>query len=260
MSHGGGKLRSAKAAATVQDAACVGGLHPPYGHAAPSFRFTLPEPNAIFTCPRPVTCANKRAVPTPPPTPAESFATLLTWLTKAVVAMMGGERLPLQLIGMIIDRIRRSKQLFACIAARVAAGRYRPRRGGAVPRPGQKPPPPNKLPQQFGWLLKLVPEAVQYRGQLENLLRDPEMAALLEAAPVPMGRALRPLCRMLGLPPPPILSPSPRPRPPTPRALARETDGGEADRPAAKRKRTKKPPRVRYVFGLRYPPPFPDPA
>jgi hypothetical protein len=57
-----------------------------------------------------------------------------------------------------------------------------------------------------------MPEAVGYRGQLEHLLRDPDMAALIAAAPEPMGRALRPLCRMLGLPPPPILAP-PRPAP-----------------------------------------------
>jgi hypothetical protein len=139
----------------------------------------------------------------------------------AVVAMMGGERLPLALIGLITDRIRRAKQLFARVAARVAAGLYIPRHRAAAPRPGQKPPPPDRLPRNFGWLLKLVPDSVGYRSQLENLLRDPEMAALLAAAPVPMARALRPLCRMLGLPPPPILAPPPRkPRPKRAKAAA----------------------------------------
>ncbi len=195
----------------------------------------------------------------PPPTPAERFATLIQWLGRAVVAMMGGDRLPLQLIALITDRLRRGNQLFARIAALVGAGRYRPRQGGAAPRPGQKPPPPDKLPRTFGWLLKLVPEAVQYRGQLEHLLRDPDMVALLEAAPVPMRRALRPLCRMLGLPTPPILAPPAATRRETQVPPTQARDAGEAH-PAMKPKRTQKPPRVRYVFGLRYPPPLPDPA
>ncbi len=45
----------------------------------------------------------------------------------------------------------------------------------------------------------------------------------------------------------------PRPKPPSPAALA------EPAKPPAGR-RPKKPEKPRYVFGLRYPPPFPDPA
>jgi hypothetical protein len=189
----------------------------------------------------------------PTPTPAERFATCLQWLTKAVVAMMGGERLPLLLIGQIVDRIRRIKQRFATLAARIESGKYVPRNLSAPPRkrPGQAPPPKNPLPNTFGWLLKLVPEAVQYRGQLEILLQDPEMAALLAAAPASLRRPLRSLCWMLHLAPPEILArpPSTRPktRPPKPERPAAETP-------------PKKPEKPRYVFGLRYPPPFPDPA
>ncbi len=51
------------------------------------------------------------------PNPAERFATTLQCLTKAVLAMMGGERLPLALISLIVDRIRRIKQRFAYPAA-----------------------------------------------------------------------------------------------------------------------------------------------
>jgi hypothetical protein len=192
-------------------------------------------------------------VSNPPPSPAERFATCLQWLTKAVVAMMGGERLPLLLIGQIVDRIRRIKQRFATLAARIAAGKYVPRTGSAPPRkrPGQTPPPKGPLPNTFGWLLKLVPEAVQYRGQLEYLLQDPEMAALLAAAPASLRRPLRSLCWMLHLTPPPILAPPPSAR--------RKTRPPKPERPPAE-KRPKKPEKVRYVFGLRYPPPFPDPT
>jgi hypothetical protein len=58
-----------------------------------------------------------------------------------------------------------------------------------------------------------VPDAIGHRAQLENLFSDPEMAALIAAAPAPMARTLRPLCRMLGLAPPKILAPPQKPRP-----------------------------------------------
>ncbi len=63
--------------------------------------------------------------------------------------------------------------------------------------------PSNPLPTTFGRLLPLVQDAVGYRSRLHHLLGDPEMAVPIAAAPVPVGRALRPLCRMPGLPPPP---------------------------------------------------------
>jgi hypothetical protein len=160
--------------------------------------------------------------------------------------------LPLSLIALIIDRIRGINQRVASLAARIGAGdhlprRFAPRRPPAAPRPRA----PAKLPQKFGWLLPLVPDAVGYRSQLENLLRDPEMAALLAAAPASLSRPLRSLCWMLRLTPPDILA-----RPPSARPKSRPP---KPERPPTE-KRPKKPEKVRYVFGLRYPPPFPDPA
>ena len=188
--------------------------------------------------------------PPAPRAPAESFATILQWLTRAVTAMMGGERLPLALISLICERIRRIKQRFAHLAARVGAGKYVPRRPADPPRrrPGQAPPPRSKLPNKFGWLLKLVPEAVGYRSQLEYLLADPEMAALIAAAPTAMRRPLRSLCRMLGLSPPPILALPPRPKPPP------------APSPATTAAKREKPPplaRSRLGFHKGLPPLFP---
>jgi hypothetical protein len=149
-------------------------------------------------------------VTVPPRPPAEIFATLTQWLTRAVVVMIGGNRLPQPLVNLIVDRIRGIRQRFSRIAARIAAGRYvaRPQKAPPRRRPGQAPPK-DPLPKNFGWLLPLVPDAVCFRSQLEGLLQNPEMAALIAAAPAPMGRALRPLCRMLGLTPPAILA---RPR------------------------------------------------
>jgi hypothetical protein len=148
-----------------------------------------------------------------PPTPAERFATILLWLAQAVAARSGAG-LSFALIALIVDRLRRIKQAFALVAARVGAGTYRPRRGGAAPRPGQKPPPPDKLPKNFAWLLPLVPDAVVYRGQIEQLLHDEATAALLAAAPASLRPPLRSLCWMLGISPPPVLAGPAKPRKP----------------------------------------------
>ena len=166
-------------------------------------------------------------MPVPPtPTPAETFASILWCLTQAVVTRTAfGLSQPL--INLIVTRIRDAKQAFARLAARIQAGSYAPRRRASTPpRPPavRKPrPPPNPLARKFGWLLPLVPGAVVFGGQLDSLLRDPEMAALLAAAPVSLRRPIRSLCWMLRVEPPKILArpakpAQPRtPRPPRPR-------------------------------------------
>ena len=161
-----------------------------------------------------------------PPTPAERFADILWYLAQAVVTR-SAFGLSQPLINLIITRIRDAKQAFARLAARIEAGTYAPRRRASTPpRPPavQKPrPPPNPLARKFGWLLPLVPGAVVFRGQLETLLRDPEMAALLAAAPVSLRRPIRSLCWMLRVEPPKLLARPARPakprtpRPPRPR-------------------------------------------
>ena len=160
-------------------------------------------------------------MPNPPRAPAECFAAILQWLGRAVAAQTGWG-LALPLIALIVDRLRRIKQRFADLADRLRDGRYVPRHRAARPRPrpGQPPPPLDPLPQTFGWLLPLVPDAVGFRSQLEYLLRDPEMAALLAAAPAPMARTLRPLCRMLGVTPPPVLAAPAKAHPPPARSQA----------------------------------------
>ena len=128
------------------------------------------------------------------------------------------------------------------------------------PGPACRPAPKAKksLPQGFAWLVKLVPETAVYRSQLQFLFADPEMAALMAAAPAAIGRPLCSLCRVLGVLPPKILAPPAETRaPPAPK---REAIREGADRRPEKPARTKRPPRVRYAFGLRYTPPFPNPA
>ena len=186
----------------------------------------------------------------PPRTPAQWLAAILLSLSLAVdgPSMWGQFSRPLALL--IINRIREINQAFARLAARIAAGKYVPRRPPDTPRQEKPRGPrgPNKLPQSFAWLVKLLPETAAFGSQLQFLFADPAMAALLEAAPASLGRPLRSLCHMLGVLPPPILAAPPdvrpRIRPPKP------------ERPPAER-RPKKPEKVRYVFGLRYPNPFP---
>jgi hypothetical protein len=173
------------------------------------------------------------------------------------VAKRTGWALTHLLIALIVSRLRAIKWRFARLAARVAAGTYKPRapreQAADQPRPA---PPRDKLPRKFGWLRPLIPETVAFAGMLDGLLREPEMAALLAAAPAALGRPIRSLCRMLGVAPPKILAPPPSPpRPKPPRKPKIPRDDREAgfspERPMG---------RVRYVFGLRYPPPFKNPA
>jgi hypothetical protein len=196
-------------------------------------------------------------VSNPPRTPAESFATILLWLARAVDAHYLAGKLSGPLIMLILNRIRSINQCFGRLAARVRAGTFIPRRPPATPRQraGPRPRQPKQLPQGFAWLVKLVPETAVYGSQLQFLFADPAMAALMAAAPAPLRRPLRSLCRMLGVAPPPILALPPRarpsPRPPKP------------ERPSAPKRSLKQlanPFRVRYVIGLRDPPPFKNPA
>ncbi len=74
-------------------------------------------------------------------------------------------------------------------AARKAASRQRVAPSDAV-----------RLPSGRGWLVReLGYEAAGYASQLQHLVAEPEMQALLGQMPG-LGRMLRPMCRMLGVP------------------------------------------------------------
>ena len=170
--------------------------------------------------------------PDPQP-PAERLAALLVRLTQLVAEMSGGDRLSYFVIGLISIRLIDIRQCFRRVAARVAAGTYFPRTRTAIRKesvapektpaePEQKPAAPaispaQKLPRHKGWLLKMVPNAVWSRGFIEKLFNDPEMLALMAAAPKTLGRPVRSLCRALALPvPAPVALPK-KPREPRPR-------------------------------------------
>ena len=183
----------------------------------------------------------------PPRTPVECFATLILWLGRAVdgPSMWGNFSRPLALL--IVNRIREINQAFARLAARIKAGTYVPRRPADTPRrhAERKPRGPNKLPQGFAWLVKLLPETAVYGSQLQFLFADPAMAALMAAAPNSLGRPVRSLCHMLGIAPPAILAPPARPRPP--RAIPTAAPEAPAPRPAP-------PPQLQLPAWMRPPP------
>ena len=73
------------------------------------------------------------------------------------------------------------------------------------------------LPLRFGWLVHAAAwRAAVYGGQLQLVLEQPEMVALLTASPQ-AGRILRPLCRML-LVDTAVLQPGVVVEPPAPKA------------------------------------------
>ena len=75
-----------------------------------------------------------------------------------------------------------------------------------------------RLPGGRGWLVRALGyEAAGYGSQLQALLAEPEMQAIVASVPA-VGRILRPLCRILGVVPvgaEPVLAPKPEraPRP-----------------------------------------------
>ena len=147
-----------------------------------------------------------------PPAPADRLASVIDLLCRVVAAQIAGRRLAGPLIILICSRLRRIGTRCAAIATRLRTGRLR-RRAAPRPRPAppaarpQRPHRPGPLPQGFAWLLRLVPETAGGASQLRHLLAQPDMEALIAAAPQ-AGRPLRSLCRMLGVRPPPGLKPA----------------------------------------------------
>ena len=135
--------------------------------------------------------------------PASRFAAIIAALCDRVAAEGHRRGIAGPLVVLIWTRLRR-------LADRLAAALDGPQR---PPRPrhpatARQPAParPRPLPRRLG---TLIPAAA---GQIRHLLNDPEILALAAASPA-AGRALRPLCHILGLRPPPALRRPKRPDP-----------------------------------------------
>jgi hypothetical protein len=61
------------------------------------------------------------------------------------------------------------------------------------------------LPRRFGWLKRLLPDIAHHMHAFQYVLNDPELKAMLAAAPQ-AGRILRAFCHVLGLELPPDLA------------------------------------------------------
>ncbi len=219
---------------------------------------------------------------TPPPTPADlsdRFAAILEGLYQATARTV---RDPISglLILLICGRLRRITRRFAALAARYAAGTLRPLRAptteprtepgaepgapGLHPPPPRDPPPRDPLPRGYAWLIRLVPGAANFGTQLQYLLSQPEMAAMIAEVPR-MATLLRPLCRALAAHPTPPLPPDPpRTRPPRPLKPPREKPPRQTPDPRIlHRKPPPDEPGITWVqrFGMWLPEPIrPKPA
>jgi hypothetical protein len=155
----------------------------------------------------------------------DRFAEIIGGLCRALSAQSAWCREVGPLGVLIWGRLCRMRTRFTAIAARVQAGTLpavapaRPRAATprpATPRPAAAPDQPRLPPPRIGWLVRLVPEPWHlnsWRVPLEELLADPQTAALAAVAPQ-VGRELRPLCRMLNVEVPPELRLPKRPRRP----------------------------------------------
>jgi hypothetical protein len=171
----------------------------------------------------------------PPPTDlSERFALAIEGLCAVLAMLASRERAVEQLMMWAWRRLRRTSFRITALIARFRAGTLRraaPRqvtRRAASDAPA-RPAPPVLAPRRFGWLFRMMPEVAgdgyhvcsyraqvgPFRNQLRGLLADPEMLALIEAAPQ-AARLLRSLCHMLQIEPTPALRRRRPPAEPTP--------------------------------------------
>ena len=132
-------------------------------------------------------------------TPTDRVAFIVKGL-RDVVADKGGRRLITgALVLLIWNRLGRIGEKFAALAERVRAGtlpapapvRTRTVSVSASASPRlERPKPETEMPTGFAWLIRLGGyHAAGFGCQLQHLLSDPEMVALIAAAPRQMGRS-----------------------------------------------------------------------
>ncbi len=154
---------------------------------------------------------------------ADRFVLMIDALCTVIVTGLAAGMSGPQVIG-IWDRLTRILTRFAAILARPIKPRaITPRTipahpPAARPQVQARPFKARRLPTGYGWLIRRLPAASPFAEELQRLIGDPQMAALLQANPG-MARLLRPLCRMLGVQQPPEQRPQ---RPPLPGQPARE--------------------------------------
>ena len=148
----------------------------------------------------------------PTPSPAETFAARLGALLIGLRAVLGLWGLDGAVTVAFSNRAGWAFARIARMLVRFRAGKLRQ----GSPRATRTATPRRKvivLPRRFGWLVQEGKhQAAGIACQLEHLLAEPEMAALLDAAPQ-ARQILRPVCRALAIALPWTVTP-PRPRKP----------------------------------------------
>jgi hypothetical protein len=179
----------------------------------------------------------KRFVNTSAPSIAPSLADLFVDIVEGIRAALGKNsgikpRVTFavgRVLFVVWIRLSKTHNRFTALYRKFRAGtlpkpRLRPRKPSARPRPAPLPDAPKLPPRSRGWLIKLLTEpwhVAAWRASLQTWLTDPELPALVLAAPQ-AGRILRPLLHMLAIDIPTFLRLPKRPRAPRERAPAAE--------------------------------------
>ena len=146
----------------------------------------------------------------------DAITASLRAILRGILSVLGMWKLDLTLQRPAYHLVTRTFLRIERLLVRYRAGRLW-RRSPRVGEPGKRACEAARgpaLPRKFAWLVEAGKhQAVCYGLQLQHLLRDPEMVALLEAAPQ-AKRILRPLLRALAVDLPWTVTP---PRPPKPR-------------------------------------------
>jgi hypothetical protein len=159
------------------------------------------------------------------PTLAGRFAVVVTGLRAMLAAYMVRADHIRPVLLLFWRRLGQLNRRIATLAERFAAGRsVAPRRRAKPnsPRAQRAATPRLRLPTKPGWLLAQTMQAAPHAAYFRQLLENPEMLALIEAAPH-LKQQLRPILRLLlpELPPSLALPPKPvrlkPPRPPRPK-------------------------------------------
>ena len=104
---------------------------------------------------------------------------------------------------LIIRRVQTLPHRLRAIIESLRDGTYRPPAPRGPRGPNGKPRPPTlawpqRMPNHHAWLVRMSRPFFAHGSYLEQFLRDPEMQALIQAAPQ-LRRLFRPICRMLGV-------------------------------------------------------------
>jgi hypothetical protein len=124
------------------------------------------------------------------------------------------------LYNLVGQRLTQTRDRFIHLAERLKAGWVycpQPRAPRKTPdQPNERPPrKTNPLTTGHQWLFRAAPgiDTAAAAYELRNLMAEPEVSAVIAAAPVPAWRILRSVCWMLGVEKPSVLAPAKPPNP-----------------------------------------------